>query len=146
MKFILLVILAVLFVLIMGFLTAESSTELSTGISKFIRIFLEIAGVEGTSVSHINSQLRRFAHFIEYLILFTIIYSVLKRIKTSEIFDVVVSFGLVFLVAIVDEYFVQAYLAVGRSVELKDLMVDILGAFIGYVNLIVHRIIVRSES
>lgn len=143
-KFILLGFIAVLFVLAMGFLTAESSTELSRGISKYIQKFFEVASVEGTTVSNINSQLRRFAHFIEYLILFTIIYSILKRIRTSEVFDVIVSFGIVFLVATFDEYFVQAYLAAGRSVELKDLMVDMLGAIVGYINLVIHRIIIKK--
>ena len=81
-------------------------------------------------VNRIHNPFRKFAHAFEYCILCILIIIAFKTngVKNKWIYLLAIVFS--FIYSLTDEY--HQTLVSGRSGELKDCLIDLLGAIIGY--------------
>ena len=71
--------------------------------------------------------IRKLAHFMIYLILGILIYNLLKQYRISNI--LIVSILICLIYALTDE--IHQLFVFGRSGELKDVLIDIIGSSVG---------------
>ncbi len=109
--------------------TALESSTLSTGLVKKI---LKATGafIEKTFNSQqFDHLLRKSGHFFVYLVLSLLVLSALRQSGLRGYKAMLAAFAICFLYAISDEYH-QTFVA-GRSGELRDVLIDSLGALLG---------------
>lgn len=140
-----LVILAVLGIVIMALLNFDQSNYLSNLIARVIEKIARTVGDNHYSVSSINYVVRKFGHFIEYLVLMVISYSVLHSHLKNEWYIFILSFLVVGGIAFIDEGIIQNFIASGRNGQSYDLMIDCAGATLGYLNIKLYQFLSYSE-
>ena len=125
--------------------TAKDSTDISKSVTKsvaphVIDKFDELSKDEqDKEIAKLNPIIRGMAHSLEYIplgiLLFLLMLSVFKidyGIKNKNLIPVsVLSFVIALLFALTDE--IHQMFVDGRTFELKDIALDMLGMFIGYV-------------
>lgn len=109
---------------------ATDSRKLSRGVTvRIVEVIKKVRPNTEINVYLLNRKIRKFAHFINYMILGIIITLVLKKkeLGNKKIF----LFSLLFciIIASLDEYY-QSFIP-GRGARLKDVFIDSFGALVG---------------
>lgn len=109
---------------------ATDSRKLSRGVTvRIVEVIKRVRPNTEINVYLLNRKIRKFAHFINYMILGIIITLVLKKkeLGNKKIF----LFSLLFciIIASLDEYY-QSFIP-GRGARLKDVFIDSFGALVG---------------
>ena len=116
-------------IFLMSHQEGETSSNLSSGITLTLaRAWTYFTGVENVDLSLISFLTRKSAHFVSYLILSLLIY---RTAATPSIKYGLLSLGLSMVYAGSDEFH-QTFIS-GRSGELRDVIIDSLGALTGIV-------------
>lgn len=109
---------------------ATESNELSTGIiSKIVNIISKVTPSIEINEANLNHIIRKAAHFTIYLILGILVTNALKDGNKSKLNLILASLVICILYAISDEFH-QLFIP-GRSGEIKDVILDSLGALLG---------------
>lgn len=107
-----------------------SSNNSSSFIVDYIDYFFNIfnINISLSNYNFINFVIRKLAHVFLFFVLFLLSYNMFKKfnLKNKIIYSLIFS---VFY-AVTDEF--HQLFVVGRSCELKDIFIDSLGIFIGY--------------
>ncbi len=132
----LLILLMMFFIFGSSAMDGTSSNGASGAISAFIKKALLFFGDKSYSVSSINLVIRKFAHFLEYMLLtlfLSIGFSNVMRNKWTAMF---ISIMLGIIVSLVDEGIVQA--ASGRTSSMFDIIVDCSGILTAFIVLALY--------
>ena len=113
-----LIILWMIFIFVMSSFNANESANQSNIIVHFISQLFNINNLELLSFI-----VRKIAHFSEYLILGILIYNYCLRLNLSALFCL--------LYAISDE--IHQIFIPGRSCQIRDIIIDLLGAIFGII-------------
>ena len=131
-KYIILTIIWMGFIFCMSNQPANISKELSQNIEKLLNSTPIIGNILSDILNSANSQfiVRKSAHII--LFCFLVIYEIKKNVKIST----VVSFGITFIYACIDE--IHQLFIPGRGSQIRDVLIDSIGAIMGliFINLI----------
>ena len=109
---------------------ATDSRKLSRGVTvRIIEVIKKVRPNTEINVYLLNRKIRKFAHFINYMILGIITAFVLKKNKLGK--KKILLFSLLFciIIASLDEYY-QSFIP-GRGARLKDVFIDSFGALVG---------------
>lgn len=111
---------------------AEQSNQLSTGITEVIVKTVEkVAPKAEFNIKSFNNRLRKNAHFFAYLILGILVTKALRRSGVHGYRRVALALGICVLFAISDE--VHQIFVPGRGGQVKDVLIDSVGASVGIV-------------
>lgn len=92
----------------------------------FVDLFSKIFNdLSYDSLKNLSFLIRKLAHIFLYFILYLLSYNVFKNKKYSFLFCLIF--------AITDE--VHQYFIPGRSCEIRDILIDTIGAFLGYLTI-----------
>lgn len=129
----LIVILITAFIFRSSGQTAEESDAMSGILVSIVKIPLEFFGINADNDT-INFIIRKVAHFTEYFVLSSVLAIDLICIFNKKAYTV---FAPIYcaVVASCDEFIVQSATE-GRSPELRDVLIDISGAVIGLLAII----------
>ncbi|NMA62964.1 MAG: VanZ family protein [Syntrophomonadaceae bacterium] len=109
---------------------AEDSNQLSTGITRVVvqtvERFLPDTDIDIGSVNHI---VRKNAHFAAYLVLGVLVMNALRRSEVYGFRALAIALGICVVYAISDE--VHQLFVPGRGAQVKDVIIDSLGAMVG---------------
>lgn len=146
----LLIILGVGTIFFMGVQSPRISNGITYRLSYAIKYVAQDLPGGGRSVRDINDQIRKIAHFGEYLILTSIIYTVLRHRVKRLLVLVPVVMTIIFFIATLDEFFIQYLLSNGRSYSIYDIIYDMLGCIIGIFNIAIidyiHKLHLRNKE
>ncbi|MBB6446703.1 VanZ family protein [Bacillus benzoevorans] len=109
---------------------ATESNELSKGITEYIVKIVEMVHPEA-DLNINNSNIREYAHFFAYLVLGILVKVILKVIGIRGIRGMGLAILLCVLCAVSDE--IHQIFSPGRGIQLKDVIVDSIGACIGII-------------
>ena len=116
----LLVILWMIFIFVMSSFNANDSSNQSNFIVNIIANIFKI-----NDISLLSFIIRKLAHFTEYFILGVLLYNYLLEYHKSHYLGIVICL----LYAISDE--VHQLFVIGRSCQVRDIIIDCLGSIIG---------------
>lgn len=117
---------------------AQSSSELSTGITQIIIDILNvIASFSEGNLPHVHFIIRKFAHLCAYLILAYLLMNAFNHYMKLSFRMICFVFFICVIYAISDELH-QLYIP-GRSGEIRDVIIDTAGSFIGVILYILVR-------
>lgn len=140
------VILVIAGIIAMAILNFDQSNYISNLLARVIRKVAIIIGDSHYSVSQINLVIRKFGHFIEYMFLMVVCYSIIHSYMKNEFYIFVLSFLAVACIAIIDEGIIQNFIASGRNGQSYDVMIDFAGSVIGYLNIKVFQFLNYHED
>lgn len=126
LRYWLLVIVWILLIFILSHQRAAVSDALSGGVLNWLLPYLPI-GAENIPVMHV--QLRKSAHFIAYFILGVLVVMAVSRANAWSIQTCIYALLISAVFAMTDE--VHQLFVPGRSGEIRDVMIDSIGASIG---------------
>jgi len=109
---------------------ADTSNELSTGVTEKIVVVIEkvIPSTELDAVT-LNHIVRKNAHFFIYCLLGFLVMNAMTRSEITKFYSVLMSFGIGVIYAITDELH-QGFVP-GRGPGLKDILIDSAGVCFG---------------
>ena len=123
-------------------LIAEESAARS---GRFLPIIQKVLGVFGLnpSIDDVSFFVRKTAHFLEYFLLSALASGAILSLTEKKPF---ISLAPVYslLVAITDEFVMQG-MTEGRSAEWRDVLIDLCGALLFAVILIIYKRIKRNR-
>lgn len=124
---------------------AEQSNKLSTGITKVIVKTVEkVAPQSEFDIKSFNNILRKNAHFFAYLILGILVANALRRSGIRGYWSIAIALGICVLYAISDE--VHQLFVPGRGGQVKDVIIDSVGASVGLVLYwVVSRLVKKNK-
>jgi len=117
---IILVILWMAFIFTMSSFNSTDSSNQSNFLMNIITSFLNIKNLDMLSFI-----IRKFAHFIEYLILGILVYNLIKNYNKKTYIAIMICI----LYAISDEF--HQMFVPGRSCQIIDIIIDIIGVISG---------------
>lgn len=130
---------------------AEQSNQLSKGVTKIIVEAVEkVTPEKRVDIDIINHFVRKNAHFFAYLTLGLLVLNAIKRSGKKErglsgsTTALVKAFGICVLYAVSDE--VHQLFVPGRGGQLKDVLIDSSGSFVGIVLFMLIAIIRRGRN
>lgn len=98
----------------------------------FVDLFSKIFNdLSYDSLKNLSFLIRKLAHIFLYFILYLLSYNVFKNKKYSFLFCLIF--------AITDE--VHQYFIPGRSCEIRDILFDTSGAFLGYLTIFLKKVL-----
>ncbi len=112
------------FIFINSALPADVSSQESGSITELINSLLSRVGIGLALSEHL---VRKFAHFIEYFVLGTLLFYTVRSFNLRRTKSVFVVPLIGFLVASVDET-IQLF-SFGRSAQVSDVLLDFIGVF-----------------
>lgn len=120
------------------FLFSNEPATVSDEKSRFMINILDSLGIDFNSAfgELANFMLRKTAHFMEYFILYILLFNALKE-KLSLRKDLIVSLIVTFLYACSDE--IHQLFVVGREGRFTDVLIDTLGGTFALILLIIHK-------
>ncbi|KUO49329.1 MAG: VanZ family protein [Desulfitibacter sp. BRH_c19] len=126
-------ILVVLFMVVIFYLShqpAIESDQLSTGITEIIIKTIEkVVPNADFDIGSFNHIIRKNAHFFAYLVLGVLVINAMRRSGVSGYRSVGIALVICALYAVSDE--VHQLFIIGRSGELRDVLIDSAGASAG---------------
>lgn len=122
---------------------ATVSNELSSGITeKIIETIEKVIPISDTEMDNVNHIVRKNAHFLIYLVLGLFVSFALKTIGIQGYRRVGFALLICVLYAVSDEF--HQYFVEGRGPQLKDVLIDSLGAIVGiFIFCLIGRIVKR---
>lgn len=109
---------------------ATSSSELSTGLTMLmINTFQSMFPLIDINISSIHIIIRKLAHFGAYLILAYLVMRALTHYLVLNLKMIVIALFICIIYAISDE--VHQLFIDGRSGEVRDVLIDSIGAIVG---------------
>ena len=132
-KYIILTIIWMGFIFCMSNQPANISKELSQNIEKLLNSTPIIGNILSDILNSANSQfiVRKSAHIILFCFLSVLCFIVIYEIKKNVKISTVVSFGITFIYACIDE--IHQLFIPGRGSQIKDVLIDSIGAIIGLI-------------
>jgi len=103
--------------------TGRTSQGIATQINELI---VAETGSQERSVDTIELILRKLAHYIEYLMLGTIIFAIGNRLLTNKGLSLLLFLTLTLPLPFIDEFAIQS-MTLGRSPQLLDVLIDLMG-------------------
>ena len=91
----------------------------------------------------IHNSLRKTAHFFIFLLLGLLMMSLVKSMKIRSLTAAVLALGICMVLAVLDE--THQYFIEGRSAEMRDVVIDSLGAIVGIGLFLVGERLVKSR-
>jgi len=134
---IIIVLGAIAVVLFLGVMSPRMSNGLSLLFAEMLKKTLGSLPGGFKSLSYIDSDIRKIAHFAEYLILTTIIYSALNYKIKKKIVIVAITLSIVGAISFLDEAFIQRIFSHGRTVSIYDIVYDMLGGLTSILNIFI---------
>lgn len=141
------VITLILIVLWMGLVfflsqqSADESSELSQGLLKIILKIFKLDSKTEFITEHI---IRKLAHFTLYTLGGMLIYLHINLYNTNTKNKVILSHGIGTIYAITDE--IHQIFIPGRSGEIRDVLIDSIGVFIGLIFVCIIDMIKKKEG
>lgn len=137
------VIAVIVFVLFQGFYDYFEAGRTSANLSTFIYDTILLArGNAERSIGDIELILRKLAHFIEYMVLGTVVLLMLVTNVKNRFLAFTLFILLTIPIPFIDEFIIQS-MGLGRSSHLLDVLIDLLGIatslVIGIIYVIVHK-------
>lgn len=109
---------------------ATDSRKLSRGVTvRIVEVIKKVRPNTEINVYLLNRKIRKFAHFINYMIPGIIITLVLKKKELGNKKKFLFSLLFCIIIASLDEYY-QSFIP-GRGARLKDVFIDSFGALVG---------------
>ena len=137
-KYIILTIIWMGFIFCMTNQPANITKELSQNIEKLLNRTPIIGNILSDILNSANSQfiVRKSAHIILFCFLSVLCFIVIYEIKKNVKISTVVSFGITFIYACIDE--IHQLFIPGRGSQIRDVLIDSIGAIMGliFINLI----------
>ena len=121
---------------------ASQSGAMSLVLTENILLLVEkiLPGMDLTA-NGIHNSLRKTAHFFIFLLLGLLMMSLVKSMEIRSITAAVVALGICMVLAVLDE--THQYFIEGRSAEMRDVVIDSLGAVVGIALYSVLRTVFR---
>lgn len=124
------VILWLAFIFYLSHQPATESNNLSTGVTEVIvKTVQNIVPKVDFDIRSFNHLVRKYAHFIVYLVSGVLVINILRIIGMRGYRSILLALGLCVLYAISDE--VHQLFIPGRGAELRDVLIDSAGASVG---------------
>lgn len=114
------------FIWIHSTMTASDSSIESRSVLHFLNNLLKNIGISPSLTEHI---VRKSAHFLEFMLLGTLTFLSAYKLKKRFLTNLM-PVGFVCLATAVTDEFIQ-YFSPGRSAEVRDVLLDFSGAFLG---------------
>ena len=126
------VLLWMLLIFLSSAQVADTSNELSMGITRAIIEVVEKFNFGSSfDISGLNYLLRKSTHFFAYFVLGILVLHALSKSKVDGLFALVLAFSICALYAVSDE--VHQLFVPGRGGQLTDVMIDSAGAAVGII-------------
>lgn len=111
---------------------ADASSQLSSGITAYVlKVINTIIPSLHLELAKFGFFIRKAAHFTAYFLLGILLLQAFRRSEIDGIIGFLLAFGIAVLYAISDE--VHQLFVVGRSGEVRDVLIDSAGAMTGIV-------------
>lgn len=140
------VIIWMVFIFSLSSQVAEQSNQLSTGITEVIIDAVEkVAPNANFDIIKLNNIIRNNAHFFTYLILGLLVINAARISGIKDFKSLILAILICILYAVSDE--IHQFFVPSRGAELKDLIIDSIGALFGIgLYLLIFRIIARRKT
>jgi len=115
------------------------SYNASGAIAGAVKKLMAILGDDNYSVSTIEIIIRKFAHFVEYLLLTVLLSIGFSNIMRNKWLSIIISGFIGFAVSLLDEGFIQA--ASSRNSSIFDIFVDLSGIAAGMLVLVIFFVL-----
>jgi len=129
----------------MIFLLSNEPAGVSSGRSAVIVNILSGSFCLGMPQAILTFLVRKSAHIIAYFILGILIFNVVRNCKIRRVLMIFIALGLAFCYAASDEF--HQLFVVGRSCELRDIMIDTTASLAGIlVTSLICRILAKNKT
>ena len=111
---------------------ADDSKELSTGVTEVILSVVEsVAPESDLFVENLHHFVRKNAHFLIYFVLGMLVVRAFRVSQIRNKTSILLALGICILYAISDE--LHQLFVPGRGAQVKDVLIDSTGAFVGII-------------